>query len=117
MQPLYQGSQLLIKLIEPHDILGPANNNVLGTRPSKLMKRYFGHVSGQLRDHGPLCELVNLYFVNLHNERDVKTRWVKLHVIRGCMDLLLASNISPVKVEDVVKALLGEDDHILIGWV
>ena len=107
MQPLYQGSQLLIKLIETHDILGPANNNVLGTRPSKLMKRDFGHVSGQLRDHGPLCELKNLYFVTFHNERDVKTSWIQLHAIRGAMNLLLASNISPVKVKDVVIALLG----------
>ena len=31
------------------------------------------------------------------------------------MDLLLSSDISPVKVEDIVKALFGEDDHILIG--
>ena len=81
------------------------------------MKRYFGHDSGQLRDHGPLCELKNLYFVTLHNERDVQTSWIQLHGIRGAMNLLLASNISPVKVEDVVKALFGEDDHILIGWV
>jgi hypothetical protein len=117
MQHLYQGSQLLIKLIESHDILGPANHNVLGTCPSKLMKRYFGHVSSQLGDHGPLSELVNLHFVTLHDERNVKTSWVELHGIRGCIDFLLASDISPLKVEDIVKTLLGEDDYILIGRV
>ena len=78
------------------------------------MKRYFGHVSSQLRDHGALGKLVNLYFVALDDERDVYTSWVELHIIRGVMDLLFASNISPVKVKDIVKALLGEDNHILI---
>ena len=107
----------MIKLIEPHDILGPAYDDVLGACPRKLMKRYFGHVSRQLRDHGALCELINLYFVALHDERDVQTSWVELHGIRGGMDLLLASNISPVNVEDIVKALLGKDDYKLIGWV
>lgn len=107
----------MIKLIEPYDIFGPAYDNVLGTCPRKLMQRYFGHVGSQLRDYGALCELVNLYFVFLHDERDVQTSLIELHGFRGTMDLLLASNIPPFKVEDIVKALLGEDDHILIGWV
>ena len=81
------------------------------------MKRYFRHVSSQLRDHGALSELVNLYFVTLDDERDVQTSWVELHCMRGVMNFLLASDISAIKVEDIVKALLGEDYHILIGWV
>ena len=79
MKPLYQGSQLLIKLIESHDIFGPTYDNVLGTCPSELMQRYFGQVSSQLRDHGALCELVNLHFATLHDERDIQTSWVELH--------------------------------------
>jgi hypothetical protein len=117
MKPLYQGSQLLIKLIESHDIFGPTYDNVLGTCPSELMQRYFGHVGSQLRYHNALCELINLNFVTLNDERDVQTSWVQLHGLRGVMDLLFASYISPVKVEDIVIALLGEDDDILIGWV